>query len=88
MIKDEQCGVNRLFCFAPFLQRHLGFARAEVSKDGEVYKAMKGLRQILTSGLPLERVDQDWAWEEGIEITVSLSNTFFIVRNVDQLLLF
>lgn len=63
----EQCGLNRIAVYATFLSTHIRNAQ----KDEKVLKAMQALRQILHTGVSLNREEEDWAFAHDLSLTVS-----------------
>ncbi|KXN89924.1 hypothetical protein AN958_04928 [Leucoagaricus sp. SymC.cos] len=64
----NHCGLNRLNQFAAFLANHLRRSRT----DKELLSELVGLDEVLYSGLPLPRDEEEWAYKSGIK----LRNTF------------
>jgi hypothetical protein len=62
----QVAGVNRLVFYATFLGSHFEHAR----KDLKVLKVLQGCRQILHTGVPLDKENEEWAYNNGIPITV------------------
>nr|GAT48376.1 acetyl-CoA synthetase-like protein [Mycena chlorophos] len=60
----RNCGLNRLNQFAAFLANHLRAAR----QDSELRSLLCGLDEVLTSGMPLPREEEQWAYESGIKL--------------------
>lgn len=63
----ERCNLNRLNQFAAFLSVHLQNSR----KDNKLLAKLQGLDEVLYSGLPLPRDDEEWAMKNGIKLKVS-----------------
>ncbi|KAF5356039.1 hypothetical protein D9756_003859 [Leucocoprinus leucothites] len=64
----HHCGLNRLNQFAAFLASHLRKSRT----DKDLLSELAGLDEVLYSGLPLPRDEEEWAYKNGIK----LRNTF------------
>ncbi|KAF9452669.1 acetyl-CoA synthetase-like protein [Macrolepiota fuliginosa MF-IS2] len=64
----HRCGLNRLNQFAAFLANHLRRSRSDKNLLSEIV----GLDEVLYSGLPLPRDEEEWAYKNGIK----LRNTF------------
>ncbi|KAF9499759.1 acetyl-CoA synthetase-like protein [Pleurotus eryngii] len=62
MIQD--CGLNRLNQFATFLANHLRKSR----QDPKLLSKLVDLDEILYSGLPLAREEEQWAYHHGMKI--------------------
>ncbi|KAG6918488.1 hypothetical protein DXG01_014115 [Tephrocybe rancida] len=60
----HHAGLNRLNQFAAFLSNHLKAARL----DPKLLTLLSGLDEILYSGLPLPREDEDWAYKNGLKL--------------------
>jgi acyl-coenzyme A synthetase/AMP-(fatty) acid ligase len=71
----RRCGVNRLTQFAPFLANHLRNARL----NPKVLAILQSLDQVIYSGLPLPREEEEWAYRNGINLRVSLSQIYKII---------
>lgn len=63
----ERCNLNRLTQFAAFLSVHLQNSR----RDNKLLAKLQGLDEVLYSGLPLPRDDEEWALKNGIKLKVS-----------------
>lgn len=62
-----KCRLNRLNQFATFLTTHLRNSRM----DPKLLNMLINLDEVLYSGLPLPREEEEWALQNGIKITVS-----------------
>jgi hypothetical protein len=62
------CGLNRVLLYATFLSMHIRNAQ----KDEKTLKAMRGLRQILHTGVALHHEDEEWAFSHGLPLTVNI----------------
>lgn len=62
----HRCGLNRLNQFATFLSMHLRGSR----QNPKLLQYLQSLDEILYSGLPLEREDEEWAYKKGLKIKV------------------
>lgn len=62
----HRCGLNRLNQFATFLSTHLRGSR----QNPKLLQYLQSLDEILYSGLPLEREDEEWAYKKGLKIKV------------------
>ncbi|KAF8640839.1 hypothetical protein AX17_000488 [Amanita inopinata Kibby_2008] len=60
----ERCNLNRLNQFSTFLALHLRNSR----NDCELLSKLQGLDQVLYSGLPLSRDEEEWAMKKGIKL--------------------
>ncbi|KAI0778513.1 acetyl-CoA synthetase-like protein [Trametes elegans] len=58
----HRCGLNRLNQFAAFLVTHLRNSR----RDPVLLGLLKGLDEVLYSGLPLAAEEESWAYSQGI----------------------
>jgi hypothetical protein len=65
-LSDTQ-GLNRLFSFSPYLKPHLDKAKS----DERTLDCLRGMRQIIYSGVPLDDSVVGWAFESGIPLMVS-----------------
>lgn len=59
-------GLNRLNQFAAFLCNHFRKARM----DPKLLSLIAGLDEVLYSGMPLPREDEEWAYRNGINLKV------------------
>ncbi|KAG6911882.1 hypothetical protein DXG01_000129 [Tephrocybe rancida] len=57
-------GLNRLNQFAAFLANHLRQSR----NDAKILSMLAGLDEVLYSGLPLPRDEEEWAYKNGIPL--------------------
>lgn len=64
----QQCGLNFLLQYAPWLAKLLAAAR----QRPEVLEALQNLQQIAYTGAALNLEDERWALEQGIRLTVSI----------------
>ena len=62
----QQCGLNFLLQYAPWLAKLLAIAR----QRPEILDALRGLRQIAYTGAALNPADERWALDQGIPLTV------------------
>ncbi|KAI6031738.1 hypothetical protein BKA83DRAFT_582699 [Pisolithus microcarpus] len=60
----QRCGLNRLNQFSTFLSIHLRNSR----QNPKLLQALRHLDQVLYSGLPLDRDDEDWAYTNGLKM--------------------
>ncbi|RDB17511.1 hypothetical protein Hypma_001208 [Hypsizygus marmoreus] len=60
----HRCGLNRLNQFATFLANHLRASRT----DAKLLSLLQGLDEILYSGLPLAREEEEWAYRNGLKL--------------------
>ncbi|KAH9888011.1 acetyl-CoA synthetase-like protein [Cubamyces lactineus] len=67
----QQCGLNFLLQYAPWLAKLLAIAR----QRPEILDALRGLRQIAYTGAALNPADERWALEQGIPLTPMYANT-------------
>ncbi len=63
----HRCGLNRLNQFAAFLANHLRKSRT----DKNLLSKLVELDEVLYSGLPLPRDEEEWAYKNGIKLRVS-----------------
>ena len=61
------CKLNTLGLYATFLSDLISAARS----DPEIGAALKGLRQIVHTGVALNKDNEDWAYANGLNIIVS-----------------
>jgi hypothetical protein len=62
----ERCGLNRLNQFSTFLSTHLTTSR----RDARILALLSNLDEVIHSGLPLPREDEDWAYRNKINLKV------------------
>ncbi|EIW54786.1 acetyl-CoA synthetase-like protein [Trametes versicolor FP-101664 SS1] len=67
----QQCGLNFLLQYAPWLAKLLAAAR----QRPEVLEALQNLQQIAYTGAALNPEDERWALEQGIRLTPMYANT-------------
>ncbi|PFH54576.1 hypothetical protein AMATHDRAFT_134787 [Amanita thiersii Skay4041] len=67
----ERCRINRLNQFASFLANHLRNSRT----DCKLLESLQSLDEILYSGLPLARDEEEWANSKGIKLRNLFGNT-------------
>ncbi|KAI0821841.1 acetyl-CoA synthetase-like protein [Trametes gibbosa] len=67
----QQCGLNFLLQYAPWLAKLLAAAR----QRAEVLEALRGLQQIAYTGASLNPEDERWALQQGIKLTPMYANT-------------
>ncbi|KZT05761.1 putative amp-CoA ligase [Laetiporus sulphureus 93-53] len=67
----KKCGLNRIATYAPFLVQHIRRAK----QDMDVLETLKGLRQILHTGVALNREEEKWAYEQRLPMTVMYGTT-------------
>ncbi|KAI0351489.1 acetyl-CoA synthetase-like protein [Trametes cingulata] len=67
----QQCGLNFLLQYAPWLAKLLANAR----QSPEILDALRGLQQIAYTGASLNPEDEEWALEQGIPLTPMYANT-------------
>ncbi|KAF8622881.1 hypothetical protein AX15_006646 [Amanita polypyramis BW_CC] len=60
----ERCSLNRLNQFATFLSSHLRNSRG----DNKLLAKLQDLDEVLHTGLPLSRDDEEWAIRNGIKL--------------------
>ncbi|KIL70723.1 hypothetical protein M378DRAFT_66741 [Amanita muscaria Koide BX008] len=60
----ERCGLNRLNQFATFLSNHLRNSR----NDRKLLSKLQGLEEVVFTGLPLPRDDEEWAMKNGVQL--------------------
>jgi len=74
----ERCGLNRLNQFATFLTTHLKNSRT----NPKLVTLLAGLDEVLYSGLPLAREEEEWAYRNRINLKVRPRlSCVFIVAN-------
>jgi acyl-coenzyme A synthetase/AMP-(fatty) acid ligase len=64
----QSCGLNRMAVYATFLSTYIKAAQ----QDQKVLAALRSFRQIVHTGVALNREDEEWAYENHIPITVSV----------------
>ena len=62
----RECGLNTLLQYAPWMAKLLKAARDRE----DILSALRGMRQIAYTGASLDPVDEAWALEQGIPLTV------------------
>jgi len=62
----SRCHLNRLNQFAAFLMNHLRNAK----QDAKYLSILKGLDDVIYSGMPLPLEDEQWALKNGINLRV------------------
>lgn len=60
----QHCGLNRLNQFSTFLTNHLRQSR----QNPKLLKALRHLDEVLYSGIPLDRDDENWAYQNGLKV--------------------
>ncbi|KAJ7786433.1 hypothetical protein B0H16DRAFT_1657735 [Mycena metata] len=60
----HRCGLTRLNQFAAFLANHLRASRS----DPKLLSLFTGLDEVLYSGMPLAREEEEWAYRNGIKL--------------------
>lgn len=65
----QNCELNRLNQFSTFISRHFRNARENASLLAD----LQSLDAILFSGLPLPTEDEQWGYENGLKLTVRVS---------------
>ncbi|KAJ7038080.1 hypothetical protein C8F04DRAFT_1325965 [Mycena alexandri] len=60
----HRCGLNRLNQFAAFLANHLRASRL----DPKLLSLFTSLDEVLYSGMPLAREEEEWAYRNGIKL--------------------
>ncbi|KAF7347743.1 Acetyl-CoA synthetase-like protein [Mycena venus] len=60
----HRCGLNRLNQFAAFLCNHLRASR----QDPKLLSLLTSLDEVLYSGMPLAREEEEWAYRNGIKL--------------------
>jgi len=60
----HRCGLNRLNQFAAFLASHLRASR----QDHKLLSLLLSLDEVLYSGMPLAREEEEWAYRNGIKL--------------------
>jgi len=60
----HRCGLNRLNQFAAFLANHLRASRL----DTKLLSLLTSLDEVLYSGMPLAREEEEWAYRNGIKL--------------------
>ena len=68
----DRGGLNRLNQFATFLGNHLRASR----QDSKLLSMLKTLDDVLYTGLPLPREEEQWAYKHGIKIRVRFIQSF------------
>lgn len=72
----HRCGLNRLNQFATFLANNLRASRS----DPKLLYLLSNLDDILYSGLPLAREEEEWAYKNGMKLRVSCHDFFIKLR--------
>lgn len=72
----HRCGLNRLNQFATFLANNLRASRS----DPKLLSLLSNLDDIIYSGLPLAREEEDWAYKNGMKLRVSCHDFFIKLR--------
>lgn len=67
----QECGLNRLCQFAAFLATCLRTSR----KNPKLLATLKSLDEIIYSGLPLSRDEEEWAYSNGMKLRVSTTSS-------------
>jgi hypothetical protein len=67
-----RCGLNRLNQFASFLGNQLRASR----QDSRLLSMLVSLDDVVYSGLPLPREEEQYAYKHGIKIRVRFYSTF------------
>ncbi|TRM65683.1 hypothetical protein BD626DRAFT_485538 [Schizophyllum amplum] len=67
----SRCGLNRLNQFAGFLAGHLRHAQA----DPKFHAVLRGFDEILYSGMPLPRAEEQFALQSGLPLVNLLGST-------------
>ena len=70
----HHCGLNRLNQFGSFLGDSLRASRT----DPKLLSLLASLEEILYSGLPLAREDEEWGYTNGLHIKVCSLNLCLI----------
>lgn len=60
----HRCGLNRLNQFAAFLATHFRASR----QDPKLLSVLSSLDEVLYSGMPLAREEEEWAYRNGIKL--------------------
>ncbi|KAJ6610106.1 hypothetical protein B0H10DRAFT_1954146 [Mycena sp. CBHHK59/15] len=60
----HQCGLNRLNQFAAFLAMHIRNAKS----DPKLLQVLSSMDEVLYSGMPLPREEEEWAYRNGIKL--------------------
>lgn len=68
----HRCGLNRLNQFATFLANNLRASRS----DPKLLSLLSNLDDIVYSGLPLAREEEEWAYKNGMKLRVSCHGFF------------
>jgi hypothetical protein len=74
----HSCGLNRLNQFAAFLAMQLRNSR----NDTKLLSALANLDEVLYSGMPLPREEQEWAFQNHINLRVRYQTHFFCIYNL------
>lgn len=70
----KTCGVNRVVLYAPFLSSHIRNAK----DDPELLDLLRNCKQIMHTGVTLNVDDEDWAYKNGLPISVRLRALYFL----------
>lgn len=63
----HRCGLNRLNQFSTFISTHFQKARG----SPKLLADLQILDSIAYSGLPMQREEEDWAYTNGLKLSVS-----------------
>jgi hypothetical protein len=62
------CGLNHIITYGTHLASHIQFAK----KDPAILKLLQGMKTILYSGVGISYADDDWCFQNGIPLIVSI----------------
>lgn len=68
----HRCGLNRLNQFSTFISSHFRNAR----ENPKLLVDLQMLDSILYSGLPMPQEEEDWAYRNGLKLSVSEINPY------------
>lgn len=66
----HRCGLNRLNQFSTFISSHFRKAR----ESPKLLTDLQMLNSVLYSGLPMPQEEEDWAYRNGLKLSVSEIN--------------
>ncbi|KAF9069154.1 acetyl-CoA synthetase-like protein [Rhodocollybia butyracea] len=78
-----RCGLNRLNQFAAFLAMKLRDSRS----DPKLLSILSNLDEIIYSGMPLARDAQEWALQNGLNVTVSFRSGLVLFKELGATLI-
>jgi hypothetical protein len=64
----ERCGLNQMIQFSSYFSKHLQRSR----NDTILLSSLRKLRDVRCGGLVMPHEDEEWAYQNGIKIRVSV----------------